>query len=206
MPTFTCFRCKNYTTKTKYSIYLHLCKNIRCTPHIDSLKYNDDEQIKYSISPVENWNLLKINKNFKIIKTHKEFIDELKDIYNTKRKKCNYCNLECDKYKELENHLLECIKIYNNNDNDNLNNINNISNINNIDNINNSINISNNINNINNTNNTNNTNNINFNINITENKQEIIKIIPFNKNWNVEHINLEKKLILFLSQFTPLKI
>ena len=70
-----------------------------------------------------------------------------------------------------------------------------IKNINNIININNINNISN-INNINNINNPNIYNNCNININIEFPKKSMVS---FNDGWNIEHLDINTKILLFLS-------
>ena len=137
MPNYKCFRCKKHESPMKSYMYVHLCKNIKCPIDPTIIKNNEDEQIKFSLIPEENWPYIKFNNNFNCVKTPIEFIDELKEIYNTKRKKCNHCNLTFTKYKELENHLFQCVNISSVEKNTKINNklINNTQNINN-DNIN----------------------------------------------------------------------
>jgi hypothetical protein len=170
-------------------MYIHLCKNIKCPSDILSLKYSDDEIVKSSLSYNKNSELLE-NKDYRITRKTSEFIDELKDIYKTKRKKCNYCDKIFSKYKQLENHIFFCIYINNeitteNNKELEFKNI--INNKNNI--INNTIN-NYNIDTINNY-------NININLNIPDKN-----IISFDKDWNTEHLDINSKLLLFFSNFT----
>lgn len=199
MPCFTCFRC-SYKTDHKTSMYSHLTKNIKCSKNISSLKYSDDEIIKYSLC--NSSSNIKFNNNFKVKKNTNEFIDEMKNIYNSKRRFCNYCLKNFSKLKDLEIHLFECIEIINN-PHDNINqpdkidiNFNNINNNvnNNTNNINNSKNINNNFINSNIYNNCNINNNIHINLEIPKNN-----LVPFNEDWNTEHIDKNTKMLLFLS-------
>ena len=74
MPFFICYFC-SYKTDHKTSMYAHLTKNIKCSKNIESLKYSEDEIIKYSLS---NFNQnIKFHNNFKIKKTTYEFINEM---------------------------------------------------------------------------------------------------------------------------------
>jgi hypothetical protein len=170
-------------------MYNHLCKTIKCSTDYSSLKYSDNEIIKYSLLNNLNTDIKLLNKDYKITKTSLEYITELKDIYKTNRKICNYCNKIFSKYKELENHLSSCINI------DNNNTINTDKSLN-IDILN---NISNNItyNNIVNNNIINNNYNININLTLPDKT-----LISFDKDWNTEHLDMNTKLVLFLSNFT----
>ena len=110
---YSCFRCKKYKVNMKSYMYKHLCKDTKC--HIvspDVLKYSEDEIIKFSLIPESKLEYLNINKeNYTVTKSPIEFMDELKDIYNSKRKNCNHCNKIFERYKELEKHLFECVHI-----------------------------------------------------------------------------------------------
>lgn len=108
MPQFICFRC-NYETNHKASMYMHLTKNIKCPPTVESLKYSEDEIVKYSL--INSNDKLNLNFNFKTSKNRKEFIDELKNVYKEKLRICNFCQTQFHKFKDLENHLFECIQI-----------------------------------------------------------------------------------------------
>ena len=188
MPFFICYFC-SYKTDHKTSMYAHLTKNIKCSKNIESLKYSEDEIIKYSLS---NFNQnIKFHNNFKIKKTTYEFINEMKNIYKEKRRSCNHCLKEFSKFKDLELHLFECIEISNNQNDINYIENNNSININNLNSINNNIN--NNVNN-NNVNIYNINNNIHINLEIPKNN-----LVPFNEDWNTEHIDKNTKMLLFLS-------
>lgn len=190
MPSFTCYRC-SYQTDHKTSMYSHLTKNIKCSKNIVSLKYSDDEIIKYSLC--NSSSNMKFNKHFKIKKTTHEFIHEMKNIYNSKRRFCNYCSTNFSKLKDLENHLFECIEIINN---ENINQPESIDlniNINNINNNNSkNVNVNNNFINSNIYNNIN--NNIHINLEIPKSN-----LVSFNEDWNTEHIDKNTKMLLFLS-------
>lgn len=187
MPNFVCYRC-NYDTNRKTSMYTHLNKQIKCSKKIDSLKYSDNELIKYSLIPYLESNNCFRNHQYTVKKTADEFINEIKSIFNQKRRNCNYCNKTFLKYKDLENHLFYCVFIVNKNDNNTDSNTiikNNIiqheQQIINYDNCNNTQNIQNNI-----------------NINIELPKDDLIS---FNDKWCVDHIDKNVKTLLFMSTY-----
>jgi hypothetical protein len=191
MPKYKCLNCTKYETNTKSYMYVHVCKSIRCSTNPESLKYSEDEIIKCSLINSDNLKYTNLKNEYKITKNRNEFVEELKEIYKTKRKICSHCNQDFKKYKELENHLFQCVNV--SSGNTTTTNIYNIINAN-------TININNN--NINN----NNINNNNININLTiQNNEDIkthIEIIPFDKQWNTQHIDQYTKVIIFLSDFT----
>jgi len=191
---YSCFRCKKYKANMKSYMYKHLCKDTKC--HIvspDVLKYSEDEIIKFSLIPESKLEYLDINKeNYTVTKSPIEFIDELKDIYNSKRKNCNHCNKIFERYKELEKHLFECVHISSPKNKNQYNITNNIDNsVNNTDNSTNNININSN---------NNNSNNINVNLSVPSEKTN--KILSFNEDWCTDHLDDYTKIILFLSDFT----
>jgi len=94
-------------------MYKHLCKNVKCSPYDTSLKYSEDELIKYSLIPTNNLNNFKIKNDYNIVKTSKEFIDELISIYKDKLKTCRFCNTSFDKYSKLSEHHFNCVRICN---------------------------------------------------------------------------------------------
>ena len=190
MPKYQCLKC-NYNTDSKMSMYKHFSRISKCSRSTDSIIYDDEEIIKYSLIPISEHNkLLKNkNKNYCVHKTIDEYIQELKDIYNTARKTCNYCNKTFQKYKELEYHLLDCVCI-----NKNLLNNKNVT-IDNSVNTTNNINTTNNTNNINNNiNNTNIYNNINIHLHLPDKS-----LVSFNDNWNIDHLDKNTKTLLFMS-------
>ena len=185
MPTYKCHRC-DYTTDRKSSIYNHFSEGKKkCALSVFGLKYNNDELIKYSLCKKSDHDKFSNRTSkYNISKTTSEFIDELKKSYKNKIKTCKFCNKNFQKYSDLEYHLFECIEI---NDDDIKNNI---------------INIDNSINNDNSiTNNNNITNNINNNINNYHIHFDNKKLISFNDEWNTDHLNIDKKICLFLSTF-----
>ena len=112
MPEYTCFRCRDYTTPKKCNMYNHLIKINKCKYNENHIKPTIDDYIKNSLVFEEDWNFFhKNNINHNCTKTSNEFIDELKDLYITKRTNCNYCNKKFNNYKHLENHIFICIKI-----------------------------------------------------------------------------------------------
>lgn len=182
MPTYKCHRC-SYTTDRKSSIYNHFSDGKKkCALSVFGLKYNNDELIKYSLCKKSDHDkFTNRTSKYNISKTTSEFIQELKYSYKNSLRTCRFCNKSFEKYCNLEYHLFECIEI---NDHDIKNNI---------------INIDNSINNNDNsiTNNNNITNNINnYHIHF-DNK----KLISFNDEWNTDHLNIDKKICLFLSTF-----
>ena len=178
MPEYICVRC-NYKTEYKGSMYSHILKNVKCPININSMEYSDDETVKLSLSNYpKNSNNKVIYKNYKVTKTRTEFINELKNIYKDKLRKCNFCNSTFDKFKELEDHLFSCVYI---NDNSNIiqphedkNIINNIINNNQI------------------------FNNCNFNINIEIPEKTLLS---FDERWSTEHLDTNTKTLLFLSTY-----
>jgi hypothetical protein len=164
---------------------MHINRENKCIKKVDSIKYTDEQLTKYSLIPynekIINYNYDNYNNyNFCINKTTNEYINELKNIYSTKRKVCKFCNKIFTKIKLLELHTLECVKIIDNqNKNDNKNIPNTIIKNNTINNIDNSVNI---------------INNIQINIELPE-KQ----LISFYDDWNLDHIDKNTKKLLFMS-------
>jgi len=113
MSEYLCFNCKKYKVNNKSYMYKHLCKNVKCSPYDSSLKYSEDELIKYSLIPTNNLNDFKIKNDYNVIKTSKEFIDELIYIYKDKLKTCRFCNTSFDKYSKLSEHHFNCVRICN---------------------------------------------------------------------------------------------
>jgi hypothetical protein len=189
MPKYKCYRC-NYTSDIKSHIYNHFLKKNKCFENINSLKYNNDQIIKYSLCKNKNNYEKFVNKTSKynVSKTTSEFIEELKQTYKNKIKVCKFCNQNFEKYAYLEYHLFECIEIIDDN-NDKSNHKNNITINNNEEN---NI-VNNNINNINN-----NINNNNYFIKLNCDKKNIVS---FDDEWSTDHINIDKKICLFLSTF-----
>ncbi len=184
MPIYKCLNCTKYETKSKSYMYVHLCKNIKCSTVAESLKYNEDEIVKCSLINNDNLKYINLKSEHTVTKNRSEFIDELKDIYKTKRKNCTHCNKTFNKYKDLENHLFQCIHISSGNQT--------------------TYHVTNNINNTNNNILNGNINNISINLMI-QNNDEIknnIDMISFDKQWNTQHIDQYTKVILFLSDFT----
>lgn len=181
MPHFVCYRC-NYDTSRKTSMYTHLNKQIKCSKKVESLKYTDNELIKYSLIPYSENNDCFKSHPYKIEKTSDEFINEIKSIFNQKLRVCNYCKTSFQKYKDLENHLFYCIFIPNKDDTPiKPNIIQHEQQIINYDNCNNTQNIQ---------------NNININIELPKDG-----LISFNDKWCVDHIDKNVKTLLFMSTY-----
>jgi hypothetical protein len=161
-------------------MYNHYERSNKCSKNVDSLKYDNNQIIKYSFIEIDQ------HKNFENIgefnhcvkKTPEEFINEIKNTYKDKRRTCNYCNKIFSKYKDLEYHLFECIYVTNE-----IEEKNNLS-------IDNSINAPTNIYTNCNVNN----NTININIELPEKG-----LVSFNDNWNIEHLDINTKTLLFMS-------
>lgn len=196
MPYFTCLRC-NYETNHKSSMYVHLTKNIKCSPNIESLKYSDDELIKHSL--LNSNDKYNFNYNFKVNKTTQEFIEDLKNIYKNKERICNYCQKNFSKFKDLEKHLFECVQIMNDSKNNKDCNKEGIKDcikegIKDVDahaNKDTSSNLY--------------INNLNINFDTLNNDIKFDKInkdiiIPFNSDWITLHINNSTKTLIFLSK------
>jgi len=162
-------------------MYAHLTKQLKCSKKIESLKYTDNELIKYSLLPYSETNNCFKNHSYTVEKTADEFINEIKTIFNQKRRNCNYCNKVFHKYKDLEQHLFYCVYIPNKNDDIIKHNIIQQEQIINYDNCNNTQNIQNNI-----------------NINIELPKEGLVS---FNDKWCVDHIDKNVKTLLFMSTY-----
>lgn len=185
MGKYVCFRC-NYTTPRKNSMYNHYERSVKCSKNIDSLKYDENQIIKYSFIEIdEHKNFQNINENgYCVEKTTEEFINEIKNLYKDKRRSCNYCNKTFSKYKDLEYHLFECIYVNNKIKNEKENSLS----------VDNSINAPANIYTNCNVNNNNINNTININIELPEKN-----LLSFNDNWNIEHLDINTKTLLFMS-------
>lgn len=183
MPKYKCFNC-NYSTDHKTPIFNHFLKKNKCLT-INSLKYNNDQIIKYSLCKTKDHyeKLLNKTSKYNVSKTSSEFIEELKYSYKNKIKVCKFCNQNFEKYADLEYHLFECIEIIDDKNDNNNNTINN--------------NEQNNIVNANNIYNNCNINNYNINININYDN----KLISFDDEWSTEHLTFEQKISLFLSHY-----
>ena len=179
MGKYICFRC-NYSTLRKTSMYNHYERSNKCSKNVDSLKYDNNQIIKYSFIEVDQHkNFENIGEsNHSVKKTPEEFINEIKNTYKDKRRTCNYCNKIFSKYKDLEYHLFECIYVTNE-----IEEKNNLS-------IDNSINAPTNIYTNCNVNN----NTIHINIELPEKN-----LVSFNDNWNIEHLDINTKTLLFMS-------
>lgn len=198
MPEYNCNRCRNYTADRKTHMYNHLCKETKCLIHINCLNMSHDQHIKFSLinssDMRKNNNVYYNENNINCEKTTIEFINELKNIYTTKRTKCNHCNVQFNKNKELEKHLFSCVRIVKDNNNTNINQtpVTTATNATNTP-----------ITNIHSASTTIINNNVNGNVNI--NNQSIIQnnivIVPFDKDWITEHIDNETKMYLFLKKF-----
>ena len=181
MPNFVCYRC-NYDTTRKTSMYAHLNKQLKCSKKIESLKYTDNELIKYSLIPYCETNNYFKNHDYTVERTCDEFINEIKSIFNQKRRNCNHCNKVFQKYKDLEQHLFYCVYIPNKNEEVIKHNIiQQEQKIINYDNCNNTQNIQNNI-----------------NIKIELPKEGLVS---FNDKWCVDHIDKNVKTLLFMSTY-----
>jgi hypothetical protein len=161
-------------------MYNHYERSNKCSKNVDSLKYDNNQIIKYSFIEVDQHkNFENIGEsNHSVKKTPEEFINEIKNTYKDKRRTCNYCNKIFSKYKDLEYHLFECIYVTNE-----IEEKNNLS-------IDNSINAPTNIYTNCNVNN----NTIHINIELPEKN-----LVSFNDNWNIEHLDINTKTLLFMS-------
>ena len=181
---YQCKRCF-YNTSKKIDMKRHLDRVIKCHRIIESYKYKDDELDKLSLSPISK-NEIKIiqyidlqneveDKKFENFDEYISYIDE------NNSNNCIYCNKIFFRKYELKRHLKNCKMIkdktkqnvfINNNINNNVNNINNVNNYQQINNI--SINLYNEI----------------------EDKKVIV---PFDEEWDISNIDIQKKILLFLS-------
>jgi hypothetical protein len=193
MVKYRCFRC-NYTANHKTSMYNHYARSVKCSKNIDSLKFDENQIVKYSFTEIDDHKRLdNINyNNYCVEKNSEEFINEIKNVYKEKQRSCSYCNKIFAKYKDLEYHLFECIYITNKIKNEKENSLSIDNSVNAPSNIYTECNVNNINNNINNVNNINNT--ININIELPEKS-----LISFNDNWNIEHLDINTKTLLFMS-------
>ena len=195
---YQCYRCFYYC-KNKKDMKKHLSRKNKCIKKLESHNFDEDKLEYLSLLNKSDDEIIIVNEDQEIVLENKyndwEYNeDEFKQIVelhkNNNTKKCAFCNKEFFRKYELlrhmENHQCIVLKekknktIINNNyiDNKKIQNINNqqINNqqINNI-----SINVYNNGQNIN------------------ENGEKILN--GFNEDWDISKIDLQKKLLLFIS-------
>jgi hypothetical protein len=206
----TYYQCKscNYKTNSFSDIKKHCFSKKQCKPVInDYVKFSADQNIIYSLLPVEiNESILNI-KTFRGVYDNKQLLEKrLMDKEMKKNKQCSYCKNKFNSYNELRTHiLLECFQkeideLYKHKSSIDKS-------INSTDNsiqiidksIDNSINnsIDNSVNHINNT-------TINNNLNITFN---IESPVSFDKSWDISNIDeIEKKLSILCSDIIYTKL
>ena len=201
MSNYLCKRC-NFTSKNFTDIKRHTIKNKKCSKKINVYNESDDHLFILSLIPYNNNNNQNIdinnitNKN-NIFENKERLFECISNIEKNKLKKCEHCDKCFNKIQDLKNHIIlycfsnkideEKIKEENLVSNNITNNIvNNTSNVNNTDNSNNTLNAT--------TNNTLNhiTNNITINL-------KLDSLVPFDKDWDLSHINSSTKQALIIS-------
>jgi hypothetical protein len=195
MTQFLCRRC-NYNTNRFIDIKRHIMKKKQCTKLLTSLVYTNDQLLIMTLIPYneskEYINMDDIKNIDNVYDNRELLLSVLNNIEKDKSKLCLYCNQYFDKYQDLKNHII--IKCFSENlKNNNKNNIEDRQIIENK-----TIIIEGDTQNI-----INNFNNINITNNIMLN---IIKPIPFNEDWNLSHINPEKKNLLLFSKIMYTKL
>lgn len=129
--------------------------------------------------------------NYSDDECHNISLTKLKDRIKSELK-CKHCSKVYSTAYVLDNHIKKYCKKYNNIDNENIDNENNTN-----ENKSEDTKVVNNITNISNT--SNNTNNTNNNIYIIQNINVTVPI-PFDKDWNTEHIDNNLKQLIFLAE------
>ena len=192
------FRGKNFI-----DIKRHLNKKNKCSKKVESYSYSEDHLFILSLIPYykgdQMININDISNKNNILENKDKLFELIDNIEKDKTKTCPYCNNKFNKIQDLRSHLiLYCFsnEIDKENTNSGNNTINQIDQVNNLEQINNITN-----NNINNSNNTNILNNITNNITIN---LDVDSLVPFDKDWDVSHINnaIKQSLILSLVKYT----
>lgn len=223
---YECKRCF-YKTLLKSDMTRHLNRKMKCPRILESYKYIENDLEILSLTRCEISNSLKNEQIIDIPKNNKkeDIIEKIENDINNinkiddlliyisvhKVKKCMYCDVEYNRFYELQRHIKKSCKKINfnieiennkdtlfdekNNDNNEKNSLNNSVCDNSLNqNLNNLINATNMVN-FNNQVNSNNVNNITINVYNTNNN---IVVLPFDQNWDVSKIDDKQKLILFL--------
>ena len=188
MTTYKCVKC-SYKCKLFNDMVRHQNRNISCFKSLEGYNYTEEQILRLSLIPYYNDNQnidTEIIKNInKFIITKNKLFELLSNIEKNKLRHCELCNKKFTKKYDLKKHIiLECVNIsfekennYDNYDYDNRDNHDN--------------NINNTINYITNNNN-------NYNLNIT-NHIHINSTVPFDKEWDVSHLNNDEKTLLIIS-------
>ena len=180
---YQCKRCF-YNTSKKIDMKRHLDRVIKCHRIIESYKYKDNELDKLSLSPISK-NEIKIvqyidlhdeteDKKFENFDEYISYIDE------NNSSNCIYCNKTFFRKYELKRHLKKCKMVANKTEpnvviNNNINNVSNVNNVNNYQQIN------------------------NISINLYNENEDKKVIVPFDEEWDISNIDIQKKILLFLS-------
>jgi len=199
MSHYLCKKCL-FRGKNFIDIKRHLNKKNKCSKKVENYYYSEDHLFILSlISYYKDTQMVNIDgitsKNNVLVNKDKLF-ELIDNIEKNKTRTCPYCNDKFDKIQDLRNHLiLYCFSNEIDKETSNIEKEVNI--INQIDITNNNIcNTNSNNTNSNNINNTNVLNNITNNITINLN---VDSLIPFDKDWDVSHINASTKQALILS-------
>ena len=182
MTTYKCINC-SYKCKLFNDMVRHQNRNISCFKNLEGYNYTEEQILRLSLIPYykDNQNIdIEIIKNInKYVITKNKLFELLSNIEKNKLRHCELCYKKFTKKYDLKKHIiLECVNI-------SFEKENNYDNRDNHDN-----NINNTINYI--------TNNNNYNLNIT-NHIHINSTVPFDKEWDVSHLNNDEKTLLIIS-------
>jgi len=187
--TYLCKKC-NIRKKHYNDLKKHLYKKKQCSKNLNAFNYSDDQLLILTLLPyfdnihcVDEKELENFKTSNNLFKNKDKLFNILEIIDKTKTKKCLYCDKEFSKNIELRKHIL--LSCFYNELEKNKNDISKTSTI-----INNNINIGN-INNIN---------------NITNIYVNVKNPIPFDEDWDISQIDLEKKTNLLFSKIMYTKL
>lgn len=108
MTTYLCRRC-NYTSKHYNHIKKHLNRKNQCSKDVGSYNFSDDQLLIFTLFPEIDHNCFEyLKKSFCISKNKDKLFDIYDDIHKNKLKKCTSCNQEFEKINELKKHIIEC--------------------------------------------------------------------------------------------------
>lgn len=108
MSTYLCRRC-NYTSKHYNNIKKHLNRKNQCSKEVESYNYSDDQLLIFTLFPELDRNCFEyLKKSCCISKNKGKLFDIYDDIHKNKLKRCTSCNQEFDKINDLKKHIIEC--------------------------------------------------------------------------------------------------
>jgi hypothetical protein len=190
--TYLCKKC-NIRKEHYNDLKKHLYKKKQCSKNLDAFNYSEDQIIILTLLPyfdnkhiVNDQELEIFKSSTELFKNKDKLFNILETIDKTKTKKCLYCDKEFSKNIDLRKHiLLSCFlkELEKNNDN----------------NLNKGVSIVSNSNNIN-------IGNIGNISNITNIYVNIKNPVPFDEDWDISKIDLEKKTNLLFSKIMYTKL